>query len=285
MEWSETKNVSWKVNVPGRGHASPTVVGGRIFLATADEQVKTQSVVCFDRETGKQLWTRKISEGGFPLRINRKNTHASPTVAADGTRLFAAAYHHQAIHVTALDMAGKNLSRAELTGGILNYYNLSGAMMNDEDMRDGVLLKSTAEGGDLTPIVHDEASAGMEKTTLKGADMTRAKLTRANLTKANLVGVVLSEVTISFRSGGGEWRASLKNAKLRGALMNGAVMKNMDMEGADFRETDLRDADLSRSLLIDADFTDADLRGTNLNDTDIWGTKGLPKKFEEDEAD
>jgi hypothetical protein len=36
-------------------------------------------------------------------------------------------------------------------------------MMNDEEMRDGVLLKSTAEGGDLTPIVHDEASAGMEK--------------------------------------------------------------------------------------------------------------------------
>ena len=179
-----------------------------------------------------------------------------------------------------LDMAGKNLSRAELTGGILNYYNLSGAMMNDEDMRDGVLLKSTAEGGDLTPIVHDEASAGMEKTTLKDADMTRAKLTRANM-----VGVVLSEVSISFRSGGGEWRASLKNAKLRGALMNGVVMKNMDMEGADFRETDLRDANLSGSLLIDADFTNADLRGTNLNDTDIQGTKGLPKKFEEDEAD
>ena len=81
--------------------------------------------------------------------------------------------------------------------------------MNDVDMRDGVLLKSTAEGGDLTPIVHDEASAGMEKMTLKGADMTRAKLTRANLTKANLIGVVLSGVTISFHSGGGEWRASL----------------------------------------------------------------------------
>ena len=131
-------------------------------------------------------------------------------------------------------------------------------------------MKSAAEGDDQTPIVHDEASAGMEKTTLKDADMTRAKLTRANM-----VGVVLSEVSISFRSGGGEWRASLKNAKLRGALMNGAVMKNMDMEGADFRETDLRDAD----------FTDADLRGANLNDTDIRGTKGLPKKFEEDEAD
>ena len=56
-------------------------------------------------------------------------------------------------------------------------------MMNDLDMRDGVLLNSATEGVDLTPIVHDEASAGMEKTTLKGADMTRAKLTRANLTR------------------------------------------------------------------------------------------------------
>ena len=30
-----------------------------------------------------------------------------------------------------LDMAGRNLSRAELTGGILNYCNLEGAKMDD----------------------------------------------------------------------------------------------------------------------------------------------------------
>src|SRR5690242_15043100 len=36
---------AWKVPVPGRGHASPTVVGDRIFLATADEKEKVQSVV------------------------------------------------------------------------------------------------------------------------------------------------------------------------------------------------------------------------------------------------
>ena len=225
----------------------------------------------------KDQW-KKLSQQGLDEVLDKHEKFVNNQ--RDGER--AQSGMHDLSH---LDMAGKNLSRAELTGGILNYYNLSGAMMNDEDMRDGVLLKSTAEGSDLTPIVHDEASAGMEKTTLKGADMTWAKLIRANLTKANLVGVMLSGVTISFRSGGGEWWASLKNAKLHGALMNGAVMKNMDMEGADFRETDLRDADLSGSLLIDADFTDADLRGTNLNDTDIRGTKGLPKKFEEDEAD
>ena len=54
--WSETKNVAWKATVPGRGHSSPTVVGNRIFLATADDQAQVQSILCFDRKRGKQLW-------------------------------------------------------------------------------------------------------------------------------------------------------------------------------------------------------------------------------------
>src|SRR5713226_7630352 len=33
--WSDTENVRWKVNVPGRGHSSPTVWKDRIFLTTA----------------------------------------------------------------------------------------------------------------------------------------------------------------------------------------------------------------------------------------------------------
>jgi len=50
-----------------------------------------------------------------------------------------------------------------------------------------------------------------------------------------------------------------------------------------FREADLRDADLTGSLLMDADFTDADLCGTKLDKTDQRGTKGIPKKYEDDE--
>lgn len=34
-EWSDTKNIKWKVAVPGRGHAAPIVWGDRIFLLTA----------------------------------------------------------------------------------------------------------------------------------------------------------------------------------------------------------------------------------------------------------
>ena len=35
VEWSESKNVRWKVEIPGEGHASPIVWGDRVFILTA----------------------------------------------------------------------------------------------------------------------------------------------------------------------------------------------------------------------------------------------------------
>ena len=35
LEWSETKNIRWKVVIPGRGSASPIVWGDRVFVLTA----------------------------------------------------------------------------------------------------------------------------------------------------------------------------------------------------------------------------------------------------------
>jgi len=106
--WSEAQNVLWKVAVPGRGHSSPTIVGEQIFLTTADEPPQTQSVIAFDRSTGKQLWTTPISKGGFP-ETHRKNTHATPSVASDGERLFVSFHHHANIQVSAMSLDGKTL--------------------------------------------------------------------------------------------------------------------------------------------------------------------------------
>ena len=35
LEWSETKNIKWKVPVTGKGHSSPIVWGDRIYLTAA----------------------------------------------------------------------------------------------------------------------------------------------------------------------------------------------------------------------------------------------------------
>jgi len=105
-EWSESTNVRWKTNVPGRGHSSPVVVGDLVVLTSADERNQAQAVIAFDRRTGKQEWLTPISRGGFP-KIHIKNTHASPTIAfADG--LFYATFcHHGKVEAVAVDTAGE----------------------------------------------------------------------------------------------------------------------------------------------------------------------------------
>ncbi len=105
-EWSATQNVAWKAPIPGRGHSSPTVVGQRVFLATADEKAETQSVLCYDRETGKRLWESEVHRGGL-MRKNEKSTAASGTVACDGEGVYVNFANGGAVVVTALTLDGK----------------------------------------------------------------------------------------------------------------------------------------------------------------------------------
>ena len=107
--WSKTENVLWSVEVPGRGHSTPIIVADRIFLTTADVKAKTQSVLCYDRNGGKQLWNTVVNEGNFNPRIHQKNTHASPTVACDGKHVFAMFNNDGQNQLAALDMDGKVL--------------------------------------------------------------------------------------------------------------------------------------------------------------------------------
>jgi outer membrane protein assembly factor BamB len=109
-------NLLWKVQVPGRGHASPTVVGDRIYLATAAENAGTQSVVAFDRDTGDRLWVKPLHSGGLGHPTHPESSHASGTVACDGQRLFVAFLNHDKIHVTALDLDGNVLWQKKAGG-------------------------------------------------------------------------------------------------------------------------------------------------------------------------
>ena len=108
LEWSVSKNLLWRTPIPGRGHSSPTVVGERVFLTTADEVKKAQLALCLDRATGKLLWQVELHQGGFDHN-NKKNSFASSTIACDGQRLFVVFWNQGAIWTTALDLQGKQL--------------------------------------------------------------------------------------------------------------------------------------------------------------------------------
>src|SRR3954453_17234734 len=82
VEWSEDKNVRWKVALPGMGHSTPVVWGDLVFVTTAapvgeafaakfsgapgahDETPITHRekfmVIALDRRTGKTVWERTV---------------------------------------------------------------------------------------------------------------------------------------------------------------------------------------------------------------------------------
>ena len=110
--WSETQNVLWQVDVPGRGHGSPIVIGDWILLSTAEETAQEQSVVAYRRQDGLQVWSRVLHQGGFPGtgEMHHKSTHANPTLASDGARVYCAFLNSGKIIVSALDVySGKTV--------------------------------------------------------------------------------------------------------------------------------------------------------------------------------
>lgn len=105
LTWDTTKNIAWKTEVPGKGWSSPALLNGRLYLTTAEEVGSDLSLraLCHDAATGKPLWATEIIVTP-PVRHHAKNSQASPTVIADGDRLYVHFGHYG---TACLDLAGK----------------------------------------------------------------------------------------------------------------------------------------------------------------------------------
>ena len=108
-EWSEIKNVVWKTPIPGRGHSTPTLVGDRIYLATAEEDEMYQSVICLDKATGKPVWETRVHESQFAVGLNKHASHAGTAVVHDGERLYVNFVIGNQAYASALGLDGKLL--------------------------------------------------------------------------------------------------------------------------------------------------------------------------------
>jgi len=109
IRWSETEGILWKVPVPGRGHGSPTLQGERIYLATADPGKRSQSILCLERSTGKQVWQTEVHPHSADAGKHANSSAASSSVATDGDRLYINFLNGGAVHTTALNGQGKIL--------------------------------------------------------------------------------------------------------------------------------------------------------------------------------
>ena len=143
VKWSDTENVVWSAPVPGRSHGSPIVVGEQVVLTAADAERNVQSVLCFDRTTGKRLWETIVHEGGLDVKNNEKSSMASASAACDGKRYFVNFLNGDSVYMTALDRDGGKLWQTKLS----KYINHQGFGSSPLLYKDLVIGVSDNKGG------------------------------------------------------------------------------------------------------------------------------------------
>ncbi len=89
VEWSENKNIAWKTELPGRGWSSPVIWGDEIWMTTATEDGKRQSVLVVDRRTGKLIRNQLAFENEKAQPDHHStNSYASPTPVLDAQNAY-----------------------------------------------------------------------------------------------------------------------------------------------------------------------------------------------------
>ncbi len=111
VPWA-TNAYRWVVTLPGVGHASPVVVGPRLFVTCGENSSAKRIVICLDAATGGTLWQREFASK--PFTQNGDNSYASATPAADSNGVVVAWTTPEAVTLVALDNAGRDVWRREL---------------------------------------------------------------------------------------------------------------------------------------------------------------------------
>jgi outer membrane protein assembly factor BamB len=126
--WAPDKNITWQVDLPGRGWSSPIVWGDRVFVTSVETDAKVPEskkglyindvtgkpqpgdhqwmVYCLDWKTGKTLWKKEAFRGEPKEAIHIKNSYASETPVTDGERIYA---YFGNVGVVCYDLDGKEV--------------------------------------------------------------------------------------------------------------------------------------------------------------------------------
>jgi outer membrane protein assembly factor BamB len=106
--WSKSDNIVWRTELPGEGHASPVIFGGKLFTVAATPETGERTLICLDRTTGKKLWEQTVVKAPSE-RVHKENSHASSTPACDGERVFCTFLDGKEVVVAAYSLDGKLL--------------------------------------------------------------------------------------------------------------------------------------------------------------------------------
>ena len=138
-EWNPTKNVAWKLALPGPAGATPVVWGDRIFL-TSTSDAGELLLIAVDKG-GKQVWQQVVAKGNKSVRGDEGNM-ASPSPVTDGRHVWTFMGDGTLACYT---VAGKEVWKANMQERY-GKFNIAFGMSSTPILEDGVLFLQLIHG-------------------------------------------------------------------------------------------------------------------------------------------
>ncbi len=162
LEFSATKNVNWRIPIPGKGHSTPVIAGGRLYLTTAVVSEASDDegafplydflVLALDKESGKEVWRRTATTARPHEGYHRRyGSFASNSPVTDGTILIAS-FGSRGVY--AYDLEGELLWQKDL--GLLYMRNAFGEGMAPVLHGDSLIIQNDHEGDSYIVILDKE---------------------------------------------------------------------------------------------------------------------------------
>jgi len=105
-----TEDMTWNIELPGKGHGSPVIWEDRLFLTSATETGaqdggEQRLLFCLNPTNGKEIWSLKLGFNTSHKHV--KNSFASSTPCTDGELLFVPFADEQKLMLDAYTLDGE----------------------------------------------------------------------------------------------------------------------------------------------------------------------------------
>src|SRR5262245_5741367 len=157
--WDGTKNLVWKVKLPGPGGSSPITLGDRVFVTCysgygagedGEQADLRRHLICVDKKTGEIKWDKAVKAATPETEYNAqgfigRHGYASSTPATDGQRVYA---FFGKTGVFAFDLDGKQLWKAKVGTDTHDW----GSAPSPVPYKDLVIVNAGVESGSLIAL-------------------------------------------------------------------------------------------------------------------------------------
>jgi outer membrane protein assembly factor BamB len=159
-EWSSTKNIVWKLKMPGAGASSPVILGNRVFITAysgygldtknpGDQKDLKRHLLCVDRASGKVIWSKDFDavlpehnykgEGAY-------QGYAASTPITDGEHLYV---FFGKTGVYCFDLDGKQIWHTSVGKGVHAGWGSGASPMFYKNL---LIVNACCESGNLIAL-------------------------------------------------------------------------------------------------------------------------------------